>query len=165
MLECVVLSSYTIVCCVLTLYIQCLGSTLFVRAFFVFLGFFMTDMYVVIFVVLFSAFCLLCCAGRFRVFVTLFTILPLYLSLYIQFLGQTSDQYVLFVFFSFVPPPDLMVFFFLLVSPPRHTCEIWSIRDHMDTPMPTSRVPPHQIVPLHPSKPLTDICVLPVLCV
>ena len=56
--------------------------------------------------------------------------------------NSLSDQYVLFVFFSFVPPPDLMVLFFLLVSPPRHTCEIWPLRDHMDTPMPTSRAPP-----------------------
>ena len=42
---------YTTVCCVLTLYVQCLGSTLFVGTIFVFLGVVMTDMYVVIFVV------------------------------------------------------------------------------------------------------------------
>ena len=79
----------------------------------------MTDMYVVIFVVLFSAFCLLCCVVRFRVFVTLFTILPLCLSLYIQFLGETSDQYVLFCFFFFCPPRILWCCFFSWCPPPR----------------------------------------------
>ena len=50
---------YTTVCCVLTLYVQCLGSTLFVWAFFVFLGCFY-DRYVyyyfccVVFCVLFA---------------------------------------------------------------------------------------------------------------
>ena len=89
---------FDIVCTMSWFYSLCLGFFLCSW------GVFMTDMYVIIFVVLFSAFCLLCCVVRFRVFVTLFTILPLCLSLYIQFLGETSDQYVLFCFFSFVSP-------------------------------------------------------------
>ena len=148
---------------------HCICNTLVILFLFalllMFLTFFRTDMCVDIFVAFCSSFYLMCFFGRFRVFVTLFTLLPLWLTLHMKCLGEESARWVLFCFFFVFVPPDLTVFFFLLLSPPRHTCEIWFVRAHMGTPIPISCVSPHYIIPLHPPKPFTDIFVLPVLCV
>ena len=109
----------------------------------------------------------LCCfvaSGRFWVFAALFAPMPLCLTLQMQCLGDVSAYCFFFFVFSFFPPVSA-VSFFLLLSPPCHTCEIWAIRGHMTSPKPTSRVPLHQIAPLRPSEPFVGVGDLPVLCV
>ena len=70
-----------------------------------------------------------------------------------------------FCFFLTFAPPGFGVVVFALVAPPRHTCKIGSIRSHMGTPVPISRVPPHQTDSLRPSTPFVGTSDLPVLCV
>ena len=122
-------------------------------------------MYVAIFAVLFSASCLLCCFGRFRFFVALFALLRLCLTLHMQCLGEAPACYVRFVFFCALARRIWWCCFCSCCPSPRYTSKMWVIRAHASTPVPTSRVPLHQIPPLGASKPFADIGELLILCV
>ena len=123
-------------------------------------------MYVAIFAGGFYAFCLLCCFGRFRFSVALFALLPLCLALNMQCLGEVCARCVLFVFFFLFSTQIWRCCFCSCVCPLAIRAKYdWVIRAHMNTPVPTHRVPLYPIAPLCPSKPFVDIRDLPVLCV